>query len=173
MASSSTNKQPCLIDRPLFNVIPAGGAAALAVAGDLRTPAPAGLSELVFTGTDGCFIDSVTVLTPVTGLPSSRVVLFASRVTAISSLNASNCFPIGWVDVNRDAVGARAHIPLLPLTVPVPNLASPAATTVGYPGEIDKKNTGLMLPSDWQVYAGTDVTLGSARVLVIAQGGYY
>ena len=47
MASSSTNKQPALIDRPLFNVISLGDAAALSAAANLRTPLPAGLQELV------------------------------------------------------------------------------------------------------------------------------
>jgi hypothetical protein len=177
MASSSTNKQPALIDRPLFNVISLGEAAALAAASNLRTPLPAGLKELVDPGTDGCFIDSVTVVAPESGLTVSKVVLFASRITTVSGLNPFNCFPIGMVAVNSSAVGNRANVPLLPLSVPVPNLASPAATTEGYPSEVEKKNTGLMLPGDWRLYAGVDVILqsglGPSQVLVVAQGGYY
>jgi hypothetical protein len=68
-------------------------------------------------------------------------------------------------------------VPLLPLSVPVPNLAAAATVTAAFPSEIDKKNTGLMLPGDWRLYAGTDVVLqsglGPSQVLVAIQGGYY
>ena len=177
MASSSTNKQPALIDRPLFNVISLGDAAALSAAANLRTPLPAGLQELVDPGTDGCFIDSVTVVAPEASLTVSKVVLFASRITTTSGLNVSNCFPIGMVAVNSSAVGNRANVPLLPLSVPVPNLAAAATTTAAFPSETEKKNTGLLLPGDWRIYAGVDVVLqsglGPSQVLVVVQGGYY
>jgi hypothetical protein len=177
MGSSSTNKQPCLIDRPLFNVISVGEAACLAAAANLRTPLPAGLKELTDTGTDGCFIDSITVIAPEASLTVSKVVVFASRITTPSGLNPFNCFPVGWVAVNSASVGARANVPLLPLSVPVPNLAAAATVTAAFPSEIDKKNTGLMLPGDWRLYAGTDVVLqsglGPSQVLVAIQGGYY
>jgi hypothetical protein len=177
MASTSTNKQPALIDRPLFNVISLGEAAALATAANLRTPLPAGLKELVNPGTDGCFVDSVTVIAPEGTLTASKVVLFASRITTPSGLNPFNCYPVGWAAVDSSSVGARVNVPLLPLSVPVPNLASPAATTEGYPSEVQKKNTGLMLPGDWRLYAGTDVilqsALGPSQVVVVVQGGHY
>jgi hypothetical protein len=74
-------------------------------------------------------------------------------------------------------VGQRLNVSLPPLSVPVPNLASPAATTVGYPSETDKKNTGLYVPSSALVYVGTasQITSPSAdtRVNVFAQGGFF
>ena len=177
MASTSTNKQPCLIDRPFLKAISVGEAAALSSAGNLRSLLPAGLKELVNPLEDGCFVDSVTVVAPETGLTASKVILFASRITVVSGLNPFNCYPIGMVAVDSAAVGARVNVPLLPVSVPVPNLASPAQTTEGYPTEVEKKNTGLMLPGDWRIYAGVDVVLqsgvGPSQVLVIAQGGHY
>ena len=75
------------------------------------------------------------------------------------------------------AKGDRTNISLPPITVPVPNLASPAATMATYPSELDKKNTGLYVPSGALLYVGVDAALtapsANTRVHVLAQGGFF
>jgi hypothetical protein len=177
MSSTSTNKQPLMIDRPLLAIASVGETACLATASNLNTPAVAGLQELVNPGADGACIDSITAIATEASLTSARIIVFASRITNVALLNSSNCYVIGSAALGSTTVGEITNIPLLPLLAPVPSLASPAATMEEYPGELDKKTTGLLVPTDWRLYVGSSVALlsgvGPARVMVIAQGGYY
>ena len=177
MSSSSTNKQPMLVDRPLLAVVSVGEAAALVTATNLRTHAPAGLKELANGGDSGCCIDSITAVAPEAGITASRIVVFASRQANAALLNSANCWPIAGAALDSSAINQRTNIPLLPLLAPVPNLASPAATMATYPGELDKKNAGLLLPVGWYLYVGSSVILatglGPSQAVVVAQGGYY
>lgn len=177
MASTSTNKQPLLIDRPLFEVVSVGEAAALTAPGNLRSLAPAGLKPFVDTGREGCCIDSITALAPEVGITASRILVVASRQSTPATLNAFNAWPVAHAPFLSAEVGQRTNLPLLPLLAPVPNLASPAATVAAYPGELDKKTTGLILPGGWYLYTGSDVILqsgvGPSQAVVMIQGGYY
>ena len=176
MSSSSTNKQPMLVDRPMLGIVSVGDAACLTTPVNLRTPAPAGLRELVNGDADGGCIDSITVIAPEEGITASRVIVFASQQPSAVLLNAANCWVVAQAPLLSASIGERTHLPLLPLLVPVPNLASPAATVSAYPDEFEKKTTGLVLPRGWYLYAGVDVILatglGPSQAIVIAQGGY-
>lgn len=177
MASTSTNKQPLLIDRPLFEVVSVGEAAALTTPGNLRSLAPAGLKPLADTGRDGCMIDSIMALAPEVGITASRILVVASRQSTPATLNSFNAWPIAHAPFLSAELGQRTNLPLLPLLAPVPNLASPAATVAAYPGELDKKTTGLLLPGGFYLYVGSDVILqsgvGPSQAVVMIQGGYY
>ena len=177
MSSSSTNKQPLLIDRPLFEIVGVGEAAALSTPTNLRSLVPAGLRLLVDAGSDGCMIDSITAIAPETGITASRLLVVASKQSTAATLNNFNAWPVASADFLSVALGQRSNLPLLPLLAPVPNLASPAATVAAYPAELDKKNTGLLLPRGWYLYAGASVILqsgfGASQAIVVAQGGYF
>ena len=177
MSSSSTNKQPLLIDRPLFEVVGVGETAALSTSLNLRTIVPAGLKLFVDSGGDGCMIDSITAIAPETGITASRIIIVASEQSTAATLNNSNAWPVTTADFLSASLGQRTNLPLLPLLAPVPNLASPAATVAAYPAELDKKNAGLILPRGWYLYAGASVVLqsgvGPSQAIIVAQGGFY
>lgn len=177
MSSSSTNKQPLMVDRPLLEVVAVGTNPCLVTSTDLRTPAPAGLALLVSPGSDGSIVDSITVVAPQASITAANLVLFVSTTPSAILVTASNTHAIGFTAIGSSVAGQRTNVPLLPLSVPVPNLASPAATMAAYPGELDKKNTGLYVPSGKHLYVGTDVALFastvSTQVIVAAQGGHF
>lgn len=171
LASSSTNKQPLLIDRPLHETAIIGGVAGLSSATNLNTPIASGLVSLVdCTGNDGAVLDSVSILITESGTTQSIIVLFLGDGSTLSYVCGAS-IPGG------NTIGDRIHASLPPLSVPVPNLASPAATVDAYPSEIDKKNTGLLIPAGRQLFVGVSAALSApsaaTRVVVSAQGGYY
>lgn len=179
MATSSSNKQPLLVDRPLHSFATIGGTAALTSATDFNTPSGAGCTLLVdCSSNDGAVIDSLSILINQASTTTSTVLVFlstAATATLISSTNtayvASAAIPGGNV------AGQRVNISLPPLSIPVPNLGSPAATMATYPSETDKKNTGLCVPSTALLYVGVSAALtapsSATRVHVFAQGGFF
>lgn len=177
MSSTSTNKQPLMVDRPLLEVASVGTVAALTIPTNFRTPTPAGVAMLVSPGQDGCVIDSITVVAPQASLTTANLLVFVSTAASEALVTALNTQCVTSVAIGSATAGQRSNVPLLPLSVPVPNLASPAATMATYPGEFDKKNTGLYVPYGKFVYVGTDVALFvsaiSSQVTVVAQGGHF
>ncbi|MEB3320487.1 MAG: hypothetical protein VKI63_06065 [Cyanobium sp.] len=177
MSSTSTNKQPLLIDRVFLEVVDAGAAPALTTSTNLRTPAPAGMTLLLTPGSDGSVIDSITVTAPQASITASNLLVFVSTVPSPVLITAANTRCIRTVAIGSASMGQVTNVPLPPLSVPVPNLASPAATMATYPSETDKKNTGLYVPSGKYIYVGTDVALFasavSTSVIVTAQGGHF
>lgn len=173
MSSSSTNKQPCLIDRPLLGIVSVGATAALGTPANLNTPLAAGLQQLCSSGSDGACVDSITGIATEAAITASRLLVFASQQVAPSLLNTTNCWLVGQAPLVSSTVGARTIIPLLSVLVPVPAVGAPDTAAT----ESDKKNTALLLPGGWYLYAGSDVILqsgaGPARVILIAQGGLY
>lgn len=179
MATSSSNKMPLLVDRPLHSFATIGGTAALTTATNFNTPSGAGCALLVDCGgNDGAVIDSLSVVVTEASTTASTVLVFLSTAASpatISSLNtavvASAAIPAG------NTAGQRVNISLPPLSVPVPNLGSPAATMAAYPTETDKKNTGLYVPSTALIYVGLNTALSApstaTRVHIFAQGGFF
>lgn len=170
---------PLLVDRPLHSFATIGGTAALTSATDFNTPAAAGLTLLVdCSSNDGAVVDSLSVLINQASTTASTVLAFLSTATSSSSITALNtaCVAAGAIPGGNTA-GQRVNISLPPLSVPVPNLASPAATMATYPGEVDKKNTGLYVPSGALLYVGVSAALtapsAATRVHVFAQGGFF
>ena len=155
-----------------------GGAAALTTATNFNTPAAAGCVVLVdCSSNDGAVIDSLSIVALEANTTARNVVVFLSTATTATSVTAANSAYVGGAAIASSAVGTRTNIPLPPLSVPVPNLASPAATMAAYPSETDKKNTGLYVPSGALIYVGVDQAIAApsanTRVHVFAQGGFF
>jgi hypothetical protein len=179
LASSSSNKQPLLIDRPLHSFATIGGVAGLTSATNFNTPSAAGMTLLVdCSANDGAVVDSISVIITEASTTTSTVLAFLSTASSASGVTASNSALVASVAIpGGSTAGQRVNMSLPPLSVPVPNLASPAATMTSYPTETDKKNTGLFIPSTALLYVGVSAALSapsaSTRVHVFAQGGFY
>ena len=178
MATSSSNKMPLLVDRPMHSFATVGGTAALTAATNFNTPAPAGFSLLVdCSANDGAGIDSLSIVAMEASTPARNVLVFLSTATTATSITTANSAYVAGATIGSASKGQRTNIPLPPLSVPVPNLASPAATAAAYPSETDKKNTGLYVPSGALIYVGVDQAIAApsanTRVHVFAQGGFF
>tara|TARA_B100000287_G_scaffold214148_1_gene202109 strand:+ start:1096 stop:1632 length:537 start_codon:yes stop_codon:yes gene_type:complete len=178
MATSSSNKMPLLVDRPLHSFATLGGASALTDSANLNTPSPAGCVLLVdCSANDGAVIDSLSIIANEASLTATNVLVFLSTATTATSITTANSAYVAGGAVTSVSKGDRTNISLPPLSIPVPNLASPAATVASYPNEVEKKNTGLYVPSGALIYVGVDTAISSpsanSRVHVFAQGGFF
>lgn len=127
---------------------------------------------------DGAVIDSVSVVITEASTTTSTVLLFLSTATSTAAITALNTAVVASVAIpGGNTAGQRVNMSLPALSVPVPNLASPAATMATYPSETDKKNTGLYVPSTALVYVGVTAALTApstaTRINVFAQGGFF
>jgi len=178
MASTSSNKMPLLVDRPLHSFASIGGTAALTTAANYNTPASAGCVLLVdCSANDGAVIDSLSIISTEAATSAKVVLAFLSTATTSANITVANTVVVASGAIGTTAAGERVNIALPALTVPVPNLASPAATVAAYPSETDKKNTGLYVPSGALLYVGVSEALtapaSTTRVHVFAQGGFF
>lgn len=179
MATTSTSKMPMLVDRPLHSFATIGGVAALTSATNFNTPAGAGCALLVdCSANDGAVVDSISVVVTEASTTTSTVLIFLSTATSTAAISSLNTACVASVAIpGGSTAGQRVNISLPALSVPVPNLASPAATVAAYPSETDKKNTGLYVPSTALLYTGVSDALtapsATTRVHVFAQGGFY
>lgn len=179
MATTSTSKMPMLVDRPLHSFATIGGTAALTSATNFNTPSGAGCALLVdCSSNDGAVIDSLSILITEASTTTSTVLVFLSTAPTTASISALNTACVANAAIpGGSTAGQRVNISLPPLSVPVPNLGSPAATMATYPSETDKKNTGLYVPSTALLYVGLTAPLtapsAATRVHVFAQGGFY
>ena len=177
MATTSSNKMPLLVDRPLHSYATVGGTAALNTATKFNDINTAGCSLLVdCSSNDGAIIDSVSVIANQASLTAHSVLVFLSVASTSTAITALNTVCVANGTTGSTAVGDRTNISLPALSVPVPNLAGPAATMATYPTEVDKKNTGLYVPSGALIYVGVSTAITSpsgAEVTVFAQGGFF
>lgn len=179
MATTSTSKMPMLVDRPLHSFATIGGTAALTSATNFNTPSGAGCTLLVdCSSNDGAVVDSLSILITEAATTTSTVLVFLSTATTTAGISATNTACVASAAIpGGNTAGQRVNISLPPLSVPVPNLGSPAATMATYPTETDKKNTGLYVPSTALLYVGVTAPLtapsAATRVHVFAQGGFY
>lgn len=178
MASTSSNKTPMMVDRPLHAFARIGSSSALASATDLTTVVGPGCRLLVdCSSNDGAVIDSVSIIENVNSTGSVRVCLFLSVAGSTADIsNTNTAYVAGAVISGNGTVGQRTNIPLPALSVPVPCLASPAINIDQYPSETDKKNTGLYVPAGALLYVGTSATISTpanAVLTVFAQGGFF
>lgn len=170
---------PLLVDRPLHSFATIGGTAALTSATNFNTPSGAGCILLVdCSANDGAVVDSISVIITEASTTTSTVVAFLSTATSPATISTINTAAVASVAIpGGNTAGQRVNMPLPALSVPVPNLASPAATIAAYPSETDKKNTGLYVPSTALLYVGVSAALTapstSTRVNVFAQGGFF
>jgi len=178
LATSSSNKMPLLVDRPLHSFASVGGAAALTDATNLNTPSGGGCVLLVdCLSNDGAVVDSLSIIANEASTTASKVLAFLSIATAPASITSANTVCVASATISSSAIGDRTNISLPALSVPVPNLAGPAATTTTFASELDKKNTGLYVPSGAVLYVGVSAALtapsSATRVNVFAQGGFF
>lgn len=178
MATTSTCKQPLLIDRPLHSFATLGDAAALTTSTNFHSITGSGCQVLIdCSANDGALVDSLSIIATEASTTASSVLVFLSTATSTAAITASNTVCIASATIASSSAGQRTNIPLPPLLAPVPHLASPAATMATYPSETDKKNTGLMVPSGALIYVGLSAALSApsaaTRVHVLAQGGFY
>ena len=164
MASTSTNKQPLLVDRPLFNAVTLGEVGGLLDPLNYNSPDPAGLQILADGGADGAIIDSVTIASTQVATDMNDVLLFMSTVNNPLMIQQQNTHYVTSGTIKADHCGERVPIPLPEVLVPVPS-------------NTDVKNTALYIPKNWTLFVGLSEALCmpdyTARVIVYAQGGYY
>ena len=170
---------PLLVDRPLHSFATIGGTAALTSATNFNTPSGAGCALLVdCSSNDGAVIDSLSLVITEASTTTSTALVFLSTATSTATISSLNTAVVASAAIpGGNTAGQRVNISLPPLSVPVPNLGSPAATMATYPAETDKKNTGLYVPSTALVYVGLSAALSApsaaTRVHIFAQGGFF
>jgi len=165
MASTSTNKQPALVDRPFFSAVTLGPVAGLLDPLNYNSPDPAGLVVLADGGTDGTLIESAMIASTQKDTDEYDVLLFMSSVSNPLMINATNTFYLTSETIKSDTCGELVDIPLPPVLVPVPT------------NGCDPKNSALYIPKNWTLFCGLSQALCNpsftCRVIVYAQGGYY
>lgn len=169
---------PLLVDRPLHVFATLGDAAALTSATNFNSVSGAGCRLLVdCSSNDGAVVDSLSIVATEASTTAATVLVFLSVATSTAAITAINTACVASAAITSSSAGQRTNITLPPLSVPVPSLASPAATVAAYPSEVDKKNTGLYVPSGALIYVGVSAALttpsASTRVHVFAQGGFF
>jgi len=173
LATSSSNKMPLLVDRPLHSFATLGGAAALTTSTDFNTPSGGGCVLLVdCLSNDGAVVDSISVIANEASTTASKVLVFLSIASNAAAISSANTVCVANETISSSAAGDRTNISLPPLSIPVPNLGGSSSA-----GETDKKNTGLYVPSGAVIYVGVTQALtapsSSTRVHVFAQGGFF
>lgn len=173
MASTSTNKQPLLVDRPLHEFVTLGATAALSTSSNLSTLVTGGCFALVdCSGNDGAVLDSISIIATEAGTTAASVLILLSTSTSSYGITNTNTAAVARAAITSSAAGDRTNISLPPLTIPVPNLGGMSS-----PGETDRKNTGLYVPAGFILYAGLSEALvaptPATTVNVFAQGGYF
>lgn len=173
MSSSSTNKQPLLIDRPLHEWVTLGATPALTTATNYSTIVGGGCFPLVdCSDNDGATIDSLSIVATEAGTTAAVVLFFLSSSPTPFGITAANTALVASAAILSSTAGQRTNVPLPLLTVPVPPLGADPA-----PSEAAKKNTALMVPAGRLLYAGLNTAIQAptpaTRVNVFAQGGYY
>lgn len=173
MATSSSNKMPLLVDRPLHSFATLGGTSALTDSTNLNTPSPAGCALLVdCSANDGAVIDSLSIVALEASMTASNVLVFLSTATTATSVTTANTAYVCGAAISSTSKGERTNISLPALSVPVPNLGGDTSVT-----ELKKKNTGLYVPSGALIYCGVDAVISApsanSRVHLFAQGGFF
>lgn len=173
MSSTSTNKQPLLVDRPLHEFITLGGTPALSSATNLSGILGGGCSLLVdCLGNDGAVIDSLSLVATEVSTTAVVVLFLLSSSPTPFGITTENTAVVASGTLLSASLGQRTNISLPPLSVPVPNLGADSSTS-----EVAKKNTGLLIKSGQLLYAGLDRAVTAPTPLtklnVFAQGGYY
>ncbi len=176
MATTSSNKMPLLVDRPLHSFASLGATAGLTTASDFNTPNTSLTLLVDCTANDGAIIDSISLISNQASMTSAKVIAFLSVAPTAASVTATNTLAVAFATLGS-GLGDRVNMSLPALCVPVPNLASPAATASAYPSETDKKNTGIYVPSGATLFVGTSAAItapsAASRVNVFAQGGFF
>lgn len=173
MSTTSTNKQPLMVDRPLHKWAPLGATPALTNANNLFSVIGGGCTELVnCVSNDGAVVDSLSIVAAQQNTTAVTVVFFLSTSPTPFGITDANTAPVASATVVSAAAGDRTNVPLPPLTVPVPSLGGQAAPT-----ETSKKNTGLYIEAGQILYVGISQQIvaptPATKIVVFAQGGFF
>lgn len=171
MATTSSNKMPLLVDRPLHSFASLGASAGLTTASNFNTPTTSVTLLVDCSSNDGAIIDSISLISNEASLTAVKVIAFLSVAPTSASVTALNTVAVAFATVGS-ALGERVNMTLPALCVPVPNLGGDTSVS-----EVDKKNTGIYVPSGATLYVGTSAAISApsanSRVNVFAQGGFF
>jgi hypothetical protein len=173
VSSSSTNKQPLLVDRPLHAFAVLGPVPCLADDSNFATVLGAGCSLLVdCSDSDGAVVDSLSIVATQANTSQVSALFFLSNAPSVFGITDTNTALVAGAVIQSGAPGIRTNVSLPPLSIPVPNLGAQTALT-----EFDKKNTGLYVPAGFLLYTGLSNAILAptplTKVNVFAQGGYF
>lgn len=173
MSSTSTNKQPLLIDRPLHEFVVLGPTPALLDPANFATVLSGGCVPLVeCIDNDGAVIDSLSLVALQANTSAVSVLFLLSSSPTVFGVTDSNTGVVASAVIQSAVLGERTNVSLPPLCVPVPNLGADSSIS-----ESDKKNTGLYVPRGSTLYAGLSAAIllptPATKVNVFAQGGYF
>ena len=162
---------PLLVDRPLHSFASLGASAGLTTASNFNTPTTSVTLLVDCSSNDGAIIDSISLISNEASLTAVKVIAFLSVAPTSASVTALNTVAVAFATVGS-ALGERVNMTLPALCVPVPNLGGDTSVS-----EVDKKNTGLYVPSGATLYVGTSAAISApsanSRVNVFAQGGFF
>ena len=195
MASTSTNKQPCLIDRPFFRGAIATNALPLITESQSSNPPLTSLVQLLRVGDlpseDAAVVETLSFV-------SNETYAYTGDVNASGNFQnfgayvympnqaapaTSAAVLVGRINVGAtfDFRGFPQETPLFGTTAPTPeytNLTPPAANAQIRPSDIGK-NEVLYLEKGYILcigYLGSNIEgsgLTSAGISVVTQGGFY
>jgi len=174
VSSTSTNKQPLLIDSPYHEFAILGPTAALTASGNLMSLQPSGLQPLLLSGnhTDGALIESISLIANEASMTAARVLIFLSKASTALAATPENTVVVASGAIGSSTLGERTDVALPPILTPVPSTGAAAAPTA-----TAKKNTGLRIAPGYSLYCGLTTPLllpsPAALVTVLAQGGLY
>jgi hypothetical protein len=182
MGSSSTNKQPLMVDRPLHEFTTLGPTPALTDPTNLASILPSGCVLLVdCTGEDGAVVDSISVVANQQNTSAVRVLFFLSRSPNALGINSENTALVASALIVSTTPGERVNVSLPALAVPVPTLQGVFGVLEQNPtpgdAETAKKNNGLYIPQGKTLYTGLSAAITAptpaTRVGVFAMGGFF
>jgi hypothetical protein len=173
VSSTSTNKQPLLIDRPLHQFAILGATAALTSGSNFATIVGGACVALVdCSSNDGACVDSISIVAMQASTTASSVLVFLSSSSTPFGITDTNTALVATATIGSTSAGERTNISLPPLAVPVPSLGGQASPT-----ETSKKNTGILVEAGQVLYVGLNAAIISptpaTKVNVFAQGGFY
>ena len=118
MATSSSNKMPLLVDRPLHSFATIGGASALTTATNFNTPSGGGCVLLVdCLGNDGAVVDSISIIANEASTTASKVLVFLSIAGTAAGITPANTVCVANESISSSAAGERSNISLPPLSL--------------------------------------------------------
>ena len=177
MASTSTNKQPLLIDRVLNNVISTAGLFSGSTSSiDIQGNNSSALLVNCTTN-DGGIVEDLFAISR-----GSTASVYFYLSTAIDYLRSDQAIFIGSIAVTSTTKGAYANVVALPrVLAPVPQQQVPTAAAAdgSNPAGSPLRNQALYIPTGkalWVSIKGTSAITEGASTgspIVGAQGGFY
>ena len=156
MASTSTNKQPLLIDRPISR----GRLITGQTVSNIRTPG-IGVTLLVSClDNDGAIIDSARIISASSDV--GEVVLYLSTAGNSTNVTNGNAWPVGYINIAAPvSPGTAVELDLPELMTPVPAVGT------------EPKNRGILIEKGQILVAAKIGTPWASGHYLALQGGFY